>query len=252
MFDVAERAHVRDELVAAARRDADIAGAALVGSAARGAEDRWSDIDIALQLADGVDEVPVVERWTRAIDSTFGTADTLDVVSHEGVRYRVFLLVSSLQVDLSFWPRDLFRATADGFRLLFGHANEPTAAPEPSSDHAIGMAWLYALHARSAIARGRLWQAVMMLDELRSHTVTLLCLQHGLNPWHGREIDRLPAPVLDALAAGRAASVDGTELERSWRAMLALYLTAAGHHDAQRAGAVRRALAETSPGPLRG
>jgi predicted nucleotidyltransferase len=246
MFEVAERTQVRDELIAAARRDVNIAGAALVGSATRGVEDQWSDIDLVLQLADDVNEASVVAHWTRSLDDKFGVTDSLDVRSREGVRYRVFLLDSSLQVDLSFWPHDLFRATGDGFRLVFGQANEPTSSPEPSSKQVIGMAWLYAMHARSAIARGRSWQAVMMLDELRNQIITLLCLQHGLNPWHGREVDRLPTHALGALRDGRATSVSLTELERSRQVLLRHYLTAADHHDAERAVALRRALAPST------
>jgi predicted nucleotidyltransferase len=37
---------VRTRLIARARRDARITGAAVTGSATRGAEDRWSDIDL--------------------------------------------------------------------------------------------------------------------------------------------------------------------------------------------------------------
>ena len=247
MFEVADRLRVRDELVSAARRDRDIAGAALVGSAARGAEDRWSDIDLVLQLAEGADEASVVERWTRSLDDRFGVADTLDVISREGVRYRVFLLGSALQVDLSFWPHEEFRATEDGFHLLFGQANEPTRAPEPGGEQAIGWAWLYAVHARAAIARGKSWQAVMMLDQFRDRIITLLCLQHGLNPWHGREVDRLPARALDALEDGRASSLTPAELGRSLRALVRHYLAVTEHHDAARAASLRRAL-EPQPG----
>ncbi|WP_336156717.1 nucleotidyltransferase domain-containing protein [Amycolatopsis sp. VC5-11] len=242
LFEVAERVRVRAELIAAARHDADIAGAALVGSAARGTEDRWSDIDLVLQLAEDADEPAVVARWTQSLDEKFGVADTLDVTSREGVRYRVFLLGSSLQVDLSFWPHELFRATEDGFQLVFGQANEPTRVAEPGSEQMIGMAWLYALHARSAIARGRTWQAVLMLDDLRDQIIALECLRHGLNPWHGREVDRLPEPVLATLRDGRAASVSSVELERSRQALLQHYLSAVAHHDAERAAALRRAL----------
>ncbi|HET6291531.1 MAG TPA: nucleotidyltransferase domain-containing protein [Amycolatopsis sp.] len=233
---------MRDELIAAAHRDVDIVGAALVGSTARGVEDRWSDLDLVLQLADDAEEPAVVARWTRLLDERFGVADTLDVMSREDVRYRVFLLDSSLQVDLSFWPRDQFRATEDGFRLVFGRANDPTSSSGPSSEQTIGMAWLHALHARSAIARGRSWQAVMMLDELRDQIITLLCLRHGLNPWHGREVDRLPVHALEALRDGRATSVGLPELERSRQVLVRHYLTVVEQHDAERAIALRRAL----------
>ncbi len=48
-------------------------------------EDRWSDIDLILQLAPETDEPAVVEAWTRAIAEQYGLADILDVFSG-GVR----------------------------------------------------------------------------------------------------------------------------------------------------------------------
>ncbi|WP_197683445.1 hypothetical protein [Jiangella alkaliphila] len=47
MFTRDERTALRDALVAAARADDRIDGAALTGSAARDAEDGWSDIHLA-------------------------------------------------------------------------------------------------------------------------------------------------------------------------------------------------------------
>ena len=61
MFTVEDRERIREELMDAARASNAIAGAALVGSAARGAEDAWSDIDLALQLAPDAAEPAVVE-----------------------------------------------------------------------------------------------------------------------------------------------------------------------------------------------
>lgn len=51
------------------------------------------------------------------------------------------------------------RAIGTKFSLIFGAAEEPIAERTPDSHDLIGMAWLYALHARSSIGRGRLLQA---------------------------------------------------------------------------------------------
>lgn len=172
MFTRAERSALRARLVELAEADPQVVGAALVGSAARDAEDDLSDIDLVLQLAEDADEPSVVAGWTAEIERIAGAAvDTLDVRA-DGVRYRVFLLPSSLQVDVSFWPRDRFRAAGGPFRLLFGTPAEPTEPGRVDVDQVIGLGWLYALHARSAIARGRLWQAAGMLDELRGSLLT--------------------------------------------------------------------------------
>ena len=54
MFTPDRRRQVRAALIERARLDDDIAGAAITGSAARDAEDRWSDIDLFLGVADAV------------------------------------------------------------------------------------------------------------------------------------------------------------------------------------------------------
>ena len=151
MFTSDERSELRAVLIRQASADPRISGAALVGSTARDAEDQWSDVDLVLQLAPEAHELDVVEEWTRSIDQLSGLADILDVIA-DGVRYRVFLLNSSLQIDVSFWPHDQFRATEPAFRLLFGTANPPTRPPSVDVDRAVGMGWLYAIHARSAVS----------------------------------------------------------------------------------------------------
>jgi hypothetical protein len=242
MFDVLEREGIRDQLIAHARVDPDTVGAALVGSGARGQEDEWSDIDLVLQLADHADEAAVVARWTKWIDAQFSTADTLDVMAG-GVRYRVFLLSSSLQIDLSFFPYRQFRATEESFHLIFGYPNAPSTPTPLNVDSVIGMGWLYALHARSALARGKLLQTAMMLDDLRKQIVTLACLRHDLNPWHGRDADLLPQDEQQVLQSSRATDISWAELGRSKEALIELFRAEVGFHDPSRA----RSLA----GPLK-
>src|SRR5699024_9309770 len=127
------RARLREELIAAARADDDVVGAALVGSVAAGREDDWSDIDLVLQVARDVDPATVAARWTERLYER-GAVDHLDVIAG-GVLYRVFLLASSLQVDLSFWPEDAFRGTEPGFELLFGTPQPATPPNDPDTPH---------------------------------------------------------------------------------------------------------------------
>jgi predicted nucleotidyltransferase len=242
VFTVEDRERIREELMDAARASAATVGAALVGSAARGAEDAWSDIDLALQLAPEADEPAVVEEWSALIAERFGLADRFDVFAAERVRYRVFLLPSSLQIDVSFWPHDRFRATEEGFRLIFGTPAEPTSPPAPDVDSIIGMAWLYALHARSALGRGRTWQAVMMLDDLRNQVVALSCVRLDLNPWHGRDADRLPDDERAALVRSRAADVTPDSLATSLQQLVDMLRAEVGRHDPGRAASLRGAL----------
>lgn len=94
------------------------------------------------------------------------------------------------------------------------------------------MGWLYALHARSAIARGRSWQADMMLAEMRNQVIALACHRLGVNPADGRDAHHLPAELSDQLLASRAVSLDDQEQARSLRETLDLYREEVGLHRA--------------------
>jgi predicted nucleotidyltransferase len=195
LFTPDERERLRAELVSQAERDARIRAAAHTGSAAVGREDRWSDIDLALCIQDGAEIDGVVDDWTSRMHRDHGA------VAHHDVRrgatlFRVFLLESTLQVDLAFWSSAEFGAIAPTFRLAFGTATErPFPPPAPPSEF-VGMAWLYALHVRSGICRGRRWQAVYMLDGLRDNVMALACLRHGLPVREARGVDDLPDTVI--------------------------------------------------------
>ena len=236
MFTSSERSSIRSQLVELARADPAVAGAALVGSAARDEEDDWSEIDLMLQLAPGADEPAVVDAWSAAVSRIGGgTADLLDVDA-DGVRYRVFFLRSSLQVDLSFWPHERFRGTGEPFRLLFGAPAEPSTSRPVDTGRVIGTGWLYAIHARSAVARGRVWQAAGMLEELRGALVTLKCERLGLSSWHGKGVDLLPASDLDELHRSHPAHITVAALDTCRRYLTASFLDEVGRHDAERAG----------------
>ncbi len=158
MFTPGDRDTLRGELITASKADERIVSAALTGSAALDAEDRWSDIDLAFGVAGGLEQARVIADWTDRMYREHGAVHHMDVIAGPAV-FRVFLLRSTLQVDLAFWPTAEFGPIASTFRLLFGTANE---RPKPSAATALGlldMGWLYALHARSSIARRRVWQA---------------------------------------------------------------------------------------------
>ena len=103
VFSSREREEIRGELVAAAKADQRIGGAAHLGSAALGLQDRWSDIDLALCLVPGADLNQVLVDWTASLHRDYAAVANYDV-RHGNVLYRVFLLQDALQVDLSFWP----------------------------------------------------------------------------------------------------------------------------------------------------
>src|SRR5580658_11388007 len=158
MFTPDERARVRSDLLEYATHDQRMSGAAITGSGATDGEDKWSDIDLAFGVTDVAEQPGVLSDWTRYMYEKHSALHHLDVIAGLWI-YRVFLLPGTLQVDLAFVQAAEFRPLAPTFRLIFGTAHEPGQFPSPSASDIIGLGWLYALHARSSIARTRLWQA---------------------------------------------------------------------------------------------
>jgi hypothetical protein len=216
VFTTEKREQIRAQLVAAAKADARIAGAAHLGSAALGAQDRWSDIDLALSLAADADLNQVLADWTTRLCRDHAAVANYDVRRGD-ILYRVFLLDNTLQVDLSFWPHARLRAIGPKFSLIFGAAGEPISAPVPDSKDLIGMAWLYALHVRSSIARSRLLQAEHMLSGMRDNVLALACRRHGVAAVQGRGLDDLPEEQKMRAAECRARSLEPVELKRAFR-----------------------------------
>lgn len=231
VFTPQERDRLRQSLIEEARQDSRITAAALVGSVATDTEDRWSDIDLALRLAPGHLPGDVALSWTGLLRDTYGAIAHTDVWSASTL-YRVFLLPSSLQVDVSFWPDQEFRAAGGPISLAFGEANDPAPPGPDPSDKLVGMAWLYALHVRSSIARRRGLQAVSMLNGMREQVVSLACLRLGLPAYQGRGVDRLPDALKRDLEATLARTTAAAEIARSFDLLADLLAAQVSQFDA--------------------
>jgi hypothetical protein len=216
-FTPEERAGLRSELLELAARDARLSGAAVTGSAAEDREDRWSDIDLAFGVAEaGLVDVVLSDfsNWMYAR----GALHHYDVRAGAWI-YRVFFLPRALQVDLAFVEKREFRPMGPAFRLAWGEANAARQFPGPESKDLLGLAWLHALHARTCILRGKLWQAEHMIHATRDHVMAVACNRHGLPSAHGRGMDALPSAVQGPLLASLVGSLDADEL---WRALAAV------------------------------
>jgi hypothetical protein len=216
IFTPEEREGLRSELLERAAKDQRISGAAITGSAAGSREDRWSDIDLAFGVKDAGELPNVLSDWTEHMYDRHQALDHLDVSAGAWI-YRVFLLPSTLQVDLAFVPAAEFRALAPTFRLVSGEAKEPRHVEPPPAATVIGFAWLYALHARSCIARGNVWQAEYMISGIRDNALALACIRHGLPAVHGRGVDLLPKEAVAQFEGALVRQLDTVELSRAFR-----------------------------------
>lgn len=241
MFTPEQRERLRDELVDAARADERISGVAITGSAAREALDRWSDIDLAFGVGDPARLLETLGDWTNRMHHEHGAVHHFDVKRGSWV-YRVFLLQSTLQVDLAFAPAAEFGALSPTFRLVSGMSVDLPQAPAPSIEEMIGLGWLYALHSRSCIERGKVWQAEYMISAVRDQALALAALRHGLPAAQGRGFDGLPNTVKSEFEGALVRSLDVDELRRAFRAATHCLLLEVGRSD--------RGLAASLEGPL--
>ena len=230
LFTTDEREALRAALVRELQNDSRIVAAAHTGSGAVDRLDRWSDIDLALSVSRAASMDQVIQDWTATMYREH------EAVAHVDVRrgntlFRVFLSRSSLQIDLAFWPEGEFGATGATFRLIYGAANERRSFPTQAPAELIGLAWLYALHVRSSIARSRPWQAEYMLSAMRDQVLALACLRHGLNPRDARGVDDLPNDTKSSLLPSLVCRLDAAELKRAFSILIDALLDEAHRAD---------------------
>lgn len=230
VFSPSDRDRLRSELVAAARADRRISGAAITGSAAVQRTDRWSDIDLAFGIEVASQLPQVLADWTALMYGQHDAVHHVDIVTGATV-YRVFLLRSTLQCDLAFSPAVEFAARGPTFRMLFGESAEGLAPwPQPNVQHLIGLGWLHALHARACARRGQLWRAEYMISVVRDTALALACLRHGLV--HAREVDQLPEDVRAPLAGALVRQITQDEILRAFEVAMDGFLAEIGRIDA--------------------
>ena len=203
---------MRDAIVDRASNDDRITSAALVGSLTTDQADEWSDVDLTFGIeGDSIDEVAtdltswLCERHRASVLLDFPVEETL---------YRVFLLPDSLQLDLSFTPGGRARSAGPRFQQLFGE-HVVTASTPVDPNELAGWAILHCLSSRTCIARGKLWQALHSVNELRDLILNMHCAQADLPVGFGRSFDELPAHILERFDDTLPKTIEPTELARA-------------------------------------
>jgi hypothetical protein len=225
MFEVDRRERVRTRLLERARDDERIVGAAITGSAASGREDRWSDIDLFLGVADGAEVQDVLGDWSSFVYRELGALHHFDLRPGTQI-YRAFLLDGPLEIDLGFTPSAEFRPVGNGgFQVVFGTPAERRALPPVDPGHLIGLTWHHVLHARISIERGAPWQAEHWISAVRDHTIALACHRLGLPTSYAKGADTLPPEVTCPIGEAFVRSLDREELTRALRAATEAFLT---------------------------
>jgi hypothetical protein len=214
MFSIEDRNLLRDHVIQLAKSDSRIVAGAVVGSLALSDGDRWSDLDLTFSVADDYSILDVLEDWTNNIIKAFNASQLFDLPSGTSI-YRVFLLPSCLQFDLSFTPASSFGATGPKFKLLFGKSVEKPYPKLPAAQELFGYAVHHALRARLCIERGRYWQAEYWISATRDYALHLACLRRNLPPNHGRGFDDLPSEIQNVFSKALVTKLTRDELLRA-------------------------------------
>jgi len=243
LFSPQERDRLREQIVAAARADKRIAGAAMTGSSALGNQDAWSDIDLFFGVRDAEELAGAMSDMTDLMYREHGALHHFDVVAGPAT-YRVFLMRSTLQVDLAFTPVSSFGAVAPSFKVLFGEAVERAPHALPTAISLLDYGWLYALHARSSIERGKVWQAEYMISLIRDQVIAAACVRHRLPAREGRGVDGLPQNEKQRFEGALVRSLELAELRRAMRVAIDCLVDEVSQVDATLAARIEPALRE--------
>jgi hypothetical protein len=253
VFTVEDRDRVRERLLSLAAADPAVGAAAVTGSYAAGASDRWSDIDLALSVDGPLDAA--LERWTALLYRDFAARHHWDLPAG-GTVYRVFLLPGWLEVDLAFAPTAEFGPRGPHWRVVYtraeGRTPEPTGDSGPTTvserDRLAGLAWHHALHARVSVERHRALQAEHWIGALRTQVIALACLRLGYPTGYAKGAHLLPAELTAPLEATLVRSLDATELRRALSAAVAALAAELGRTDPDLAARLVPMLSELVAG----
>jgi predicted nucleotidyltransferase len=207
LFTPEDRDETAARVLALLREDERVERTELGGSLAAGSADRWSDVDVDVTLAEGVDPGVVADDWiARAYE-------VLPVVHHFAVAFgavhvRGLLLESLLEVDVSFEPP----------------VDQDDDWPRPDAGAEAGFGWHDVLHAGVAIARGRPWRAQYYIGLLRWRTLTLATERLGIDFCEYKGVDDLPVEVLGPLEAAFPRSLEAVDLSGAARAATGAFL----------------------------
>jgi hypothetical protein len=238
MFTPEDRDHVRERVFAIARGDERVTGGAVTGSRSIGREDRWSDLDTAFGVAPGVAPEPILRDWTQQLEREFDVVHRFDL-QRGSTSYRVFLFDNGLEVDVSLTPSDEFGPHGPTFELVFGDSREQPSH-DVSIDEVIGFGWIFVFYGRTAIERGRPWQAEYGISGVRDRGLALACIRHDLPSTDARGIDELPAVVREPWNAVLVRSLDEHELRRALSAAAAAFTAEVDHVAPVLAGRLRQ------------
>jgi hypothetical protein len=235
LFTEEERHDTLEALLGALRQDERLAGVILVGSAAEGFDDRFSDIDLTVVVADQYPVADIFSAWITRIAGLFPVVSSFEVNYAENMFLGGFLLDNFLELDIGFLSlRDLF-AKRSRWQVAFDRSDQiegiMRASWEKRSETGLEIEyrrlldsiWHYISHVTISVARGHTWRALHYLEIVRTRAVEMACIGRGLDPHHFRPVHQLPSEFLDGLQETLLVDTSDEKIYRALEKAAALF-----------------------------
>lgn len=225
-FSADDRDNILQWIVAETQKDTSFAGCVLVGSGAVGFTDEYSDIDLVVVVRDSCPFEQVSDSWKQHV------LDHLPVLAHtSGLRadrivLHNFYLKNYLEINNGILPLELLVATRSRYRVMWDGTGQMQAILDATwndrkntsplaeyfSNKKAGI-WHYINHAFVALRRGRKWQALSDIEEIRQQVIYLRAYREGLEPKRNRDVDRMSDEFKQHLSSLLIGSLTVEELE---------------------------------------
>lgn len=243
IFDATSRQAVLGRLLTELHSDDRIAGVLLVGSAARGFEDDYSDIDLAVVVREEQEALAVFRDWRERIEAALPVLWCFTDVRGPQVGLYAFILRDYLEVDVSFQSPAVLSARSASWSIAFDRTSgladimerswSERSEPDPRETYLrrLDSIWHYITHVAVSLKRGHLWRAIHYLEEIRNRTIELEGLERGLIIRHFRQVDRLPPERLRKLEGMIPRALIHEEITCALRVATECFFDVAGRFD---------------------
>jgi predicted nucleotidyltransferase len=206
LFTEHDRFEVSRKLINLLKADNRIEGIVLVGSAAVGYFDEFSDIDLVAVVNLQHSTQEVFEYWKQTIQKVLTPVNYFEVEYNKNNFLAGFLLPGCLEVDFGvvslnelIAKKERWKVIHDRTGIIETRLQKSWGERKIEDPLLIGLqlssVWHYIIQAVVSIQRNQLWRAKHNLEEVRNRGLRLAGLRHGLVVSHFREIDRLPQDV---------------------------------------------------------
>ncbi len=226
-FSPAERQGILDRLIAALEEDQAVAGALIVGSAAEGFDDVYSDIDLCAVVAHPEDVYPTSQAWGSRLEQLLPVFFSGDLKRGPNSYLWVVLLENFLEVNLTFQHLDDLRARRGRWKVAFDRTGkiegiqQASATDRPRTDlqeayyERVRWVWHYVMHATVAAQRGQMWRALHELEQVRTKALELRGLRDGLETKRLRQVDQMAPAFLSGMEQTLVARLERPEIMRA-------------------------------------